>query len=86
MIPGLGISVCLRHNQKKSQQNKKQPLQEVPLVVQWLKDLALLQLWPRSHLQLGFSLWPRKAHVWGGVRVAAGKKKKKDKFCEENES
>ena len=29
-----------------------------PPVMQWVKDLALLQLWCRSQLQLGFHSWP----------------------------
>ena len=39
--------------------------------VQWVKDLALLQLWPQ--LWLGFNLWPRNFHMLQGWP----KKKKK---------
>ena len=31
----------------------------VPTVVQWFKDLLLLQLWHRLQLQLGFNPWPQ---------------------------
>ena len=30
----------------------------IPRLVQWVKDLALLQLWHRLQLWLGFSPWP----------------------------
>ena len=35
----------------------------VPTVVQWLKDLALPQLWYRSPLQLRFDPWPENFHM-----------------------
>ena len=35
----------------------------VPSVAQWVKDLALLQLWCGSQLQLGSNPWPRNVHV-----------------------
>ena len=41
---------------------KKQPT-EVPSVTWRVKDLALLQLWCRSQLWLGFSPWPRNFHM-----------------------
>ena len=37
--------------------------QGVPAVAQWVKDLALPQLWPRSKLQLGLNPWPGNFHV-----------------------
>ena len=46
----------------------------VPTVAQWLKDLALLQLWCRSQQQLGFDPWLRNFHM-PRVRL---KEKKKD--------
>ena len=33
------------------------------LVVQWVKDLALPQLWYRWHPWLGFNPWPRNFHL-----------------------
>lgn len=35
----------------------------VPNVAQRVKDPALLQLWHRSQLQLGFHTWPRNFHM-----------------------
>ena len=49
----------------------------VPTVTQWVKDLALLQLWHRLQLQLGFHLWTGNLHM---PRVP---KKKKSK-CKDN--
>ena len=34
-----------------------------PAVAQWLKDPALLQLWYRLQLQLGFSSWHRNLYM-----------------------
>lgn len=34
-----------------------------PGPVQWVKDLALPQLWCRLQLWLGFSPWPRNVHM-----------------------
>ena len=48
----------------------------VPTVAQWVKDLALRQLWCRSQLWLRFSPWPRNFHMLQGHR----KKKKKSFF------
>ena len=45
---------------------------EVPAVSQWVKDLALLQLWCRSKLQLKFSPWPGNFHI---LKVWPKKKK-----------
>ena len=36
---------------------------EVPTVVQWVKDLVLLQLWHRLQLQLEFDPWPGNFHM-----------------------
>ena len=35
----------------------------IPTLVQWVKDLALLQLWHRLHLQLGFDPLPGNFHM-----------------------
>ena len=35
----------------------------VPTVVQWVKDLAFLQLWHRSQLWLRFAPWPGNFHM-----------------------
>ena len=35
----------------------------IPHPLQWVKDLALLQLWHRSKLQLRFIHWPRNFHM-----------------------
>ena len=44
-------------------------------LVQWVEDLALLQLWCRLQLHLGFDPWPGNFHVlW--VRPKKKKKKK----------
>ena len=32
-------------------------------MTQWVKDLALVQLWCRSQLWLRFNLWPGNFHV-----------------------
>lgn len=32
-------------------------------MVQWVKDQALLQLWQRSQLWVGFDPWPRNGHM-----------------------
>ena len=37
---------------------KPTQLSGVPAVAQWVKDLALLQLWRRLQLWLGFDSWP----------------------------
>ena len=47
-----------------------------PGLVQWVKDLVLLQLWRRSQLGLGFDPWPGNFHM---LQVWPGKKKKKKK-------
>ena len=41
---------------------------------QWVKDLALLQLWRRSQLRLRFNSWPKNFHM---LQVMQKKKKKK---------
>ena len=46
-------------------------------LVQWIKNLELLQLWHRSHLWLGFDPWPRNFHV----PRRQLKKKKNNKNC-----
>ena len=45
-------------------------------MAQWVKDPALMQLWLRLHLRLGFDPWPRNFHV---LCVWPKKKKKKKK-------
>ena len=45
----------------------------------WVKDLALLQLWCRVQLHLGFSLWPRNIHMLQG-RPKKEKKGRKTQF------
>ena len=35
----------------------------IPGPVQWVKDLALMQLWCRLQLQLRFNPWPRNLHM-----------------------
>ena len=35
----------------------------VPGLAQWVNDPALLQLWRRSHLRVGFDPWPRELHM-----------------------
>ena len=35
----------------------------IPRLVQWVKDLALLQLWHGLQFQLRFSLWPWNCHM-----------------------
>ena len=35
----------------------------VPTVEQWVKDLAMPQLWPREQLWLQFSSWPGNFHT-----------------------
>lgn len=35
----------------------------VPGLVQWVKDLAFLQLWQRSQLRFGFNPWPGNYHM-----------------------
>ena len=48
----------------------------VPAVAQWVKDLALPQLWYRSQLYLTFSPWPGNFHrLW--VQLKKGKKKER---------
>ena len=46
----------------------------IPSPAQWVKDLALLQLWLRSQLQLRSNLWPGNF-----ICYEAAKKKKKKK-------
>ena len=48
----------------------------VPAGAQWLKDLALPQLWSRLKLQVGFSPWPGNFHM-PLMRQKRKKKKKK---------
>ena len=35
----------------------------IPSLVQWVKDLALLQLWCRPQRRLGFDPWPENFHM-----------------------
>ena len=52
----------------------------VPRLAQQVKDLALLQLWCRSQLQLGFYLWSRNFHVpWGQPKRKKGKEGKNER-------
>ena len=44
------------------------------VLVQWVKDLALPQLWCRWQLWLRFDPWPRNFHM---PQVQGGKKKEK---------
>ena len=46
----------------------------IPTLVQWVKDLALLQLWHRLHLQLGFDPLPGNFYM---LWVQPKKKKRK---------
>ena len=46
----------------------------VPAVAQQVKDLALLQLWHRLQLQLGYNAWPGNVHR---LRVWLKKKKQR---------
>ena len=50
----------------------------LPDPTQWVKDLALLQLWHRLHLQLKFDPWPGTSICHGGSL-----KKRKEKETEE---
>ena len=52
----------------------------IPGPVKWVKDLALLQLWHRLQLQLGFDPWPRNPPMPLGVAKKENKQtnKKKD--------
>ena len=53
----------------------------IPSPVQWVKDLALLQLWHRSQLQFGFD-----PGAWElPYTTGASKKKKKEEEEEEEE-
>ena len=49
----------------------------IPGLEQWVKDLALPQLWPRSQMRFGFNPWTRIVHVLWVQLKKAGKKKKK---------
>ena len=35
----------------------------IPVLAQWVKDLALMQLWCRLQLQLPFDPWPQNFHM-----------------------
>ena len=48
---------------RKFQGGKINGLEGVLTVAQWVKDLALLQLWCWSQLRLGFSPWFRNFHM-----------------------
>jgi len=49
----------------------------IPSLAQWFKDLALLQLWRKLHLRLGFDPWPENFHMpW-----VQPKKKKVGMIC-----
>ena len=50
----------------------------IPSPAQWVKDLALLQLWCRSQLQLGLDPWP------GNFPYAAGEARKGGKTRKPN--
>ena len=47
-------------------------------MVQWVKDLALLQLWCSLQLRLRFSRWPWNFRMLQGGQKRKKKKKKKD--------
>ena len=49
-----------------------------PILVQWVKNPTLLQLWCRLQLWLGFNPWPGNFHV---LWVWPKKKKKKSCYC-----
>ena len=40
----------------------------IPGLAQWVKDMALLQLWLRLQLQLGSDSWPRNSICHGVVK------------------
>ena len=47
-------------------------------MAQWVKDLALPQLWHRLQLQLGFNPWPREfPYAVGGVKTKKNKQTNK---------
>ena len=54
-------------------------------MAQWVKDLALPQLWNRLQLQLGFDPWPGNLHMRHPLKKKErkkrkeGRKKKKEK-------
>ena len=45
----------------------------IPSPAQWVKDLALLQLWHKSQMWLRFDPWPRNFHM---LQVLLKKEKK----------
>ena len=51
----------------------------IPGLLQWVKDLAVLHLWCRSQLRLGFIPWPQNFHVLVVVAEKEKKGKKKEK-------
>ena len=54
----------------------------IPSLVQWVKDLALLPLWQRSQLQLGFDPWSRKFHMLLVQPKKRNKRKRKKKVLQ----
>ena len=75
-----GTSACLGAlpRQKKKKKKKKEAAFGMGLILgsaQWVKDLALLQLWRRSQLRLRFNSWPKNFHM---LQVMQKKKKKKE--------
>ena len=48
----------------------------IPILEQWVKDLALPQLWYRPKMQLGFDLW---LHPHGGLPHVCGCSQKRKK-------
>ena len=55
----------IENDQRKLRNNPKLEMGQrgSSLVVQWVKDLALPQLWYRWHPWLGFDPWPRNFHL-----------------------
>ena len=56
-------------------------------MVQWCKDLVLLQLWHRSQLQLRFDPWPGNFHMlWVQLKKKKTNKQKKTKKKKERKA
>ena len=50
----------------------------IPRLAQWVHDLELLRLWPRSPLWLGFNPWPLAWELPHAVGVALKRQKNKN--------